>query len=87
MRKSRAKYTIPPVFEILFNANRLDKRFTLGVWQAIYSTLCPDDTNVDRIRECEACSAIYWASRSDSKTCSAKCLNIYSLRRFRSKTD
>jgi hypothetical protein len=33
----------------------------------------------DRLRICESCSRIFWAKRIDSKTCSAKCLNVFSV--------
>lgn len=42
--------------------------------------------DLDRIRACEICSKIFWAKRSDSETCSARCFGILRTRRYRSLT-
>lgn len=39
----------------------------------------------DRIRECEVCAAIFWAHRSESATCSAKCFNVLKQRKARKR--
>jgi hypothetical protein len=40
----------------------------------------------DRLRRCHACRNAFWAKRSDSKTCSPRCLNIYHVEAFRKRT-
>lgn len=43
--------------------------------------------NLDRIRACEVCNRIFWAKREDKKTCSAPCLNVFNVRRYRSYSE
>ncbi len=40
-----------------------------------------------RLRRCQICNNIYWAKRENSKTCSAKCLNVINVRKYRSLTN
>ncbi len=44
-----------------------------------------EGVNIDRLRVCEVCTNIYWAVRSDSKTCSRNCYNTFRQRQFREK--
>jgi hypothetical protein len=40
----------------------------------------------DRLRRCYVCRNAFWARRSDSKTCSRKCLNVYHVKAFRTRS-
>lgn len=41
--------------------------------------------NLDRIRECQICSNIFWANRTDSFTCSATCANHLRVQKYRNR--
>ena len=42
----------------------------------------------ERFRMCEICNRIFWAKRTESKTCSPRCTNVFHQRRFyKSKAD
>lgn len=49
--------------------------------------LIEDGFDEDRLRKCKKCGHIFWAKRSDSKTCSKKCLNAYNVQQYRKLTD
>ena len=43
--------------------------------------------DADRLRLCEICNKIFWATRNDKETCSPQCANTFRVRRYRSLTD
>lgn len=44
-----------------------------------------ENVDTDRIRICDVCENIFWATRFDSKTCSKQCYNTFRQRQFREK--
>jgi hypothetical protein len=49
----------------------------------VLEILTKDKIPIKRIRICRACKNIFWAKRSDSPTCSKKCLNTFNKRKSR----
>ena len=49
--------------------------------------LIEDGFDENRLRRCKKCGHIFWAKRSDSKTCSKKCLNAYNVQQYRKLTE
>lgn len=51
----------------------------------LISLITTSDIQADRIRECLVCEQIFWAKRSDLRTCSKKCGVVWRQRKYREK--
>lgn len=82
--KSRARYKIPENFEQVIKI--LDSKVSPAVIRDAFSALYPDKAELkERIRSCEICSSVFWASYKNSVTCSESCLNALRQRKHRAK--
>jgi len=82
--KSRAKYTLPPEFERVIEI--LDKEVSVAVIRDVFLALYPAKAELkERIRSCEICLYVFWASYKNSLTCSESCRNALRQRKHRAK--
>lgn len=75
-----------PIPKLPYVGSRIELDGTIARVNLIGLASAIDGVDLDRIRKCEMCSRLFWAKRSDSKTCSAPCLNKLNIKKSRNRT-